>query len=131
MTDTPTEAWVCFSGEAEIWWLRLLRPGFRHCFAIARQENEKEKNWIVIDPLSPHLELAVLPLSAGFDLPRWLRTQNLTVVRAPVRRDHKRPAPANIFSCVEVIKRFLGIHARSIMTPWQLYLYLTKEKTYG
>ena len=25
------KAWVAFCGEAELWWLRLLRPGFRHC----------------------------------------------------------------------------------------------------
>ena len=28
----PDEAWVVFSGAAELWWLRLLKPGFRHCF---------------------------------------------------------------------------------------------------
>ncbi len=119
----PHEAWVIFSGVAELWWLRILKPGFRHCFAIARDK----KNWIVLDPLSPHLEVAVLPLSSGFDLPRWLEEQRLTVVRAPINREHKRAAPANWFSCVEVIKRFLGIHARKIITPWQLYRFLQKE----
>lgn len=126
-TPIPTTAWVCFSGEADIWWLRFLRPGFRHCFAVAQQD----KNWIVIDPLSPYLELDVLPLAATFDLPAWLAGQNLTVVRTTIRRNRTRPAPANIFSCVEVVKRFLGIHARAVFTPWQLYTYLTKEASHG
>jgi hypothetical protein len=119
----PTEAWVVFSGEADLWWLKILKPGFRHCFVIARDK----KNWIVLDPLSPHLEVAVLPLPRMFNLPQWLESQNLKVLRAPIQRDHKKSAPLNIFSCVEVIKRFLGIHVRRIMTPWQLYCFLTKE----
>lgn len=119
----PTEAWVVFSGQADLWWLKVLKPGFRHCFVIARDE----KNWIVLDPLSPHLEVSVLPLPHGFDLPRWLEQQNLRVIHAPIYRDHKKAAPFNWFSCVEVIKRFLGIHARHILTPWQLYCFLTKE----
>lgn len=119
----PTEAWVVFSGEADIWWLKMLKPGFRHCFVVARDE----KNWIVLDPLSPHLEIAVLPLPRSFDLPTWLETQNLKVLSAPITRHHKKSAPLNVFSCVEVIKRFLGIHVRNIMTPWQLYCHLTKE----
>ena len=125
MTDPnqPQEAWVVFSGEAELWWLRLLKPGFRHCFAIARDT----KNWIVLDPLSPHLEVSVLPLPHGFDVPRWLMEQNMTVIRAPIKRDYARCAPTNWFSCVEVIKRFLGIHTRRILTPWQLYRFLQKE----
>ncbi len=123
----PHEAWVCFSGEAELWWLKMLKPGFRHCFVVARDA----KSWIVLDPLSPHLELAVLPMPRGFDLPRWLEGQGLTVVKAPIRRGHNKAAPANWFSCVEVIKRFLGIHARQILTPWQLYSYLKKEMVYG
>jgi hypothetical protein len=122
-TTEPHEAWVVFSGAAELWWLKILKPGFRHCFAVARDN----KNWIVLDPLSPHLEIAVLPLPAGFDLPNWLKEQNLTVLQAPINRTHKTAAPANWFSCVEVIKRFLGIHARRIMTPWQLYRFLQQE----
>lgn len=122
-TYEPEEAWVVFSGEVDLWWLKMLKPGFRHCFVIARDE----KNWIVLDPLSPHLELAVLPLPQDFDVPSWLRAQNLTVVDAPIKRQYRKAAPVNWFSCVEVIKRFLGIHSRRIVTPWQLYCFLTKD----
>lgn len=118
----PTEAWVVFSGEADLWWLRILKRGFRHCFVVARDD----KNWIVLDPLSPHLEIAVLPLPHSFDLPKWLSEQNLKVMHAPIQRGHDKAAPFNMFSCVEVIKRFLGIHIRGIMTPWQLYRFLNK-----
>jgi hypothetical protein len=122
-SNEPNEAWVVFSGQADLWWLRLFKRGFRHCFVVARDK----KNWIVLDPLSPHLEMSVLTMPSSFDLPRWLESQNLKVLRAPITRDHTKAAPLNIFSCVEVIKRFLGIHARRIMTPWQLYCFLNKE----
>ncbi|MDB5477999.1 MAG: hypothetical protein JWM96_494 [Alphaproteobacteria bacterium] len=121
----PGEAWVAFSGEADLWWLKMLKPGFRHCFVIARDE----KNWIVLDPLSPHLEIAILPLPRSFDLPHWMEQQGMTILKAPITRHHKKAAPANWFSCVEVIKRFLGIHVRHILTPWQLYCFLNKENT--
>ena len=122
-TYEPNEAWVVFSGEADLWWLRFLKPGFRHCFAVARDGT----NWIVIDPLSPRLDVSVLPLPQSFNLPQWLQGQNLKVLPALIKRDYSKAAPANWFSCVEVIKRFLGIHARLIFTPWQLYCFLTKE----
>lgn len=119
----PREAWVCFSGEAELWWLRALKKGFRHCFAIVRND----RHWMAIDPLSPHLEIMILPIPHAFDLPAWLQKHNLTLVRAPIRRDLKQPAPVFVFSCVEVIKRFLGIHRRRIVTPHQLYAFLCRH----
>lgn len=120
----PHEAWVCFSGDTELWWLHVLKKGFRHCFVIVRDA----AHWLAIDPLSPHLEVAVLPITHAFDLPHWLQTQNMTVVRAPIRRDLRKPAPLFLCSCVEVIKRFLGIHNRRIITPYQLYRFLQQQK---
>ncbi|HEY1096918.1 MAG TPA: hypothetical protein VGF14_06725 [Alphaproteobacteria bacterium] len=122
----PREAWVCFSGETELWWLRALKKGFRHCFAIARNQN----HWLAIDPLSPHLEITILPVPPSFDLPHWLQQNGLTLMRAPIRRDLQNPAPFFIFSCVEVIKRFLGIHRRRIVTPHQLYAFLRQHNAF-
>ena len=113
----PSEAWVVFSKETELWYLRFLKKGFKHCFSIARDD----KNWMVLDPLSPHLELAVLPLPRTFDLPTWLSSQGLTVIDAPITRGHTKAAPMGLMTCTEVIKRFLGIHNRWIVTPYQLY----------
>ena len=52
-------AWVVFCGDADLWWLRLLRPGFRHCFVALNDGT----HWITMDPLSPHLEIAVQPVA--------------------------------------------------------------------
>jgi hypothetical protein len=119
----PREAWVCFSGETELWWLRALKKGFRHCFVVVRNQN----HWLAIDPLSPHLEVNILPIPQAFDLPQWLQTNGIRLLKAPIRRDLQQPAPFFLFSCVEVIKRFLGIHKRGIVTPHQLYRFLQQQ----
>lgn len=119
----PREAWVCFTGETELWWLKALKKGFRHCFVVARNAT----HWLAIDPLSPHLEINILPVPHDFDLPTWLEKNGVTLSRAAIRRDQHKSAPLFICSCVEVIKRFLGIHNRSIVTPHQLYMFLTQQ----
>lgn len=116
------KAWVVFTGQTEISWLRILKPGFRHCYILL---NDGER-WTSIDPLSHITEISVHHhVPADFDLPGWLRSRGNRVVAAPLCRDLKRAAPVMVFTCVEAVKRVLGIHRRFIFTPWQLYRHLT------
>lgn len=121
------EAAVVFTGRADLWWLKFLKPGFRHCFLALRDGG----HWVVMDPLSHRTEIQVPPLDGGFDLCRWLEDQGFTVVRTRVFRaddgDSARPAPWMPFSCVEAVKRVLGIRSRRVVTPWGLYCYLTAK----
>ena len=110
-------AWAVFTGQTELRWLKLLKPGFRHCFVLLNDG----RHWITVDPLSPFMEVAVQPVGADFDLPGWLAQQGLVVTKTIVRRGVVRPAPWSLFTCVEAVKRVLGIHARLVVTPWQLY----------
>ncbi len=115
------KAWVVFTGQTEISWLRLLKPGFRHCYILL---NDGER-WTSIDPLSHITEISVHHhVPADFDLPGWLSSRGNRVIAAPLRRDIKRAAPIMLFTCVEAVKRVLGIHRRGIVTPWQLYRHL-------
>ncbi|HYG89513.1 MAG TPA: hypothetical protein VD978_25030 [Azospirillum sp.] len=115
-------AWVVFCGQAELWWLKVLRPGFRHCF-VALNDG---LHWVVVDPLSPCTDVSVLAVPAGYDLPGWFRRLGMTVVPARLRRGIDRPAPWGPFTCVEAVKRVLGLHALFVVTPWQLYRRLTR-----
>ncbi|CAO3417695.1 hypothetical protein [Azospirillum doebereinerae] len=115
-------AWVVFRGDAPLWWLRALRPGFRHCLALLNDG----RHWVVVDPLAPFTDVAVLDLPATHDVPGWYRDLGLTVVAAPVRRGLIRPAPWGPFTCVEAVKRLLGLHAPLVLTPWQLHRHLTR-----
>lgn len=116
-------AWVVFRGDSPLWWLRLLRPGFRHCLALLNDG----RHWIVVDPLSPYTEVAVPALPPDYDLPGWYRGLGLTVVPAPVVRALARPAPWGPFTCVEAVKRVLGLQDPFVLTPWQLFCRLTRS----
>ena len=116
------KAWVVFSGQTEISWLKFLKPGFRHCYVLI---NDGER-WTSLDPLSHVTEVSVHHhVPADFDLPAWLESRGNRVIKAPMKRDITKPAPFMLFTCVEAVKRVLGIHRRGVITPWQLYRHLT------
>ena len=82
------------------------------------------RRWVAVDPLAGFTDVAVLDLPAEFDLPGWYRAQGLTVDAAPLRRPAD-PAPWGPFTCVEAVKRLIGLRARRVLTPWQLHRHLT------
>ncbi|MGH1399429.1 MAG: hypothetical protein ACRBCT_09480 [Alphaproteobacteria bacterium] len=123
--DSPAlKAWVVFSGQADLLWLKLLKPGFRHCYVILNDGN----HWVSVDPLSNYTDVSVHNMPADFDLPRWMQSRGHTILPAEILRPEKQ-APWMPFSCVEAVKRILGIHKHFMLTPWNLYRYLQKQNT--
>ena len=116
-------AWVVFTDNCELKMLRFLKHGFRHCYVLLHDG----KHWIACDPLAHIQEITVPQVPYNFDLPNWLSEQGQTVLPVKKKQAPKRPAPLMFFTCVESVKRSLGIHKRSILTPWQLYKYLLKN----
>jgi len=123
-TSTKTKAWVVFSGQADLPWLKILKPGYRHCYVLL---NDK-KHWITIDPLSSYMDVNVHDIPLDFNLPLCMKNRGHTVMPAQIQHIDKQ-APWMPFSCVEAVKRVLGIHKRLMFTPWQLYKYLRKHQT--
>lgn len=123
LSDASAEAaLVVFSGKADLWWLHLLRPGFRHCFVLL----QRPQGWMCVNPLAHRLVVEVWPPAEAGDLAAGLAAQpGLTVVATRVRIPPRRPCPIGIFSCVEAVKRCLGLHARWVLTPGQLHDHLT------
>ncbi|MBC7953422.1 MAG: hypothetical protein H7Z12_16580 [Rhodospirillaceae bacterium] len=119
-------ALLVFSGQSDLWWLRLLKPGFRHCFVALSGSG----GWVVVDPLSHRTCVAHIPFGPEYDLAGWYRAHGLTVVKAKVFSPSKRVAPVRAYSCVESVKRILGIHAGWVLTPWQLFRYVNKSRKY-
>jgi hypothetical protein len=123
----PPSIWVVFTGKADMPWLRFLKPGFRHCYAVM---NDGHK-WISIDPLSNYTDITIHhDVPADFDLPGWLIDRGHRVVPTNPQRPLKQ-APWMVFTCVEAVKRMIGVHARFILTPWQLYKFLIQEKEHS
>lgn len=108
-------------GETEIKGLRFLKKGFRHCFALI----EDQAGWAVYNPLSHYTEIKLYPGMKADDLIRFYGGLGYTVVESRVREPKKKMAPFSPFTCVEAVKRALGIQARFIVTPWQLFRFLT------
>jgi hypothetical protein len=62
-------AWVVFTGQTDMYWLRFFKPGFRHCFVLLHDGT----HWLSVDPLSNYMDIAIHNhLPASFDLPLWL-----------------------------------------------------------
>ncbi|ARJ64956.1 hypothetical protein WV31_04345 [Magnetospirillum sp. ME-1] len=120
----PTRALVVFSGKADLGWLRLLRPGFRHCFVLL----ELGGVWVCVNPLAHRTSVELWSLDPATDLAAWLCAQEgLSVVETVVRHPPRRASPIGIFSCVEAVKRVLGLQDRWVLTPGQLYDHLTRN----
>lgn len=116
-------ALVAFADETRLKWLWLLRPGFRHCFVLVAREGGA----VLIDPLSDRLTVETFPgLTLEHAAERW-REAGFTVVETVVR-DPGTPAPWAPLTCVEAVKRVLGIHDRAILTPRQLFRRLSVER---
>lgn len=124
---TGAPALVVFVDEGELKCLRFLRRGFRHCFVAVQSLH----GWVICDPLSHRTDLCAVGLFSAEELARWYRDLGLLVVETRVREAPFRPAPVSPFTCVEAVKRVLGIHAPWTLTPWQLYRLLCRSHPGG
>lgn len=115
---------VVFTDHTDIAWLRLLRPGFRHCFAVVQADGA----WVIVDPLSHWTSLRVVPEIAGWRPQTWFRHLGLTVAETEAREPAHRVAPWRPYTCVEAVKRVLGLHLPQVFTPWQLYRALAEGR---
>lgn len=110
---------LAFGGEADQPWLRLLRPGFRHCFAAVADE----AGWTVLEPLSGRLVVARLPVDGGFDLPGFYRRAGLRVLGpfAPAAPRARLLPPLVPFTCVALCRALIGPAAPFAVTPFGLF----------
>ncbi len=121
--DMKIKAWVVFSGQTDLPWLRILKKGYRHCYILL----DDGKHWITVDPLSNYTDISVHDMPLNFNLSLWMKNRGHMIVPATIEHRDKQ-APWMPFSCVEAVKRILGIHNAFIFTPWQLYRYLQKYR---
>lgn len=117
-------ALVAFTGRTELAWLRLLKPGFRHCFVLLPDP----VGWVLLDPMAHATLVRVLPSTPAATLFARLLAEGLVAVPVRPRAAPRRAAPWAPFTCVEAVKRALGVRARGVWTPWQLFRLLTREE---
>jgi hypothetical protein len=111
-------ALVVFEDRQEPSILRLLRPGFRHCFCVVGSD----RVWTICDPLKTRIELSSLlgvgepQLAAHYRRTGRIVLAGNVVAGATPRRARLRP-----MTCVEIVKRVLNVDAPSAFTPFQLH----------
>lgn len=116
------EAWVGFRNNSGLAWLAWLKPGFRHCFLLLR----KGDFWLVYDPLAHHTRLDLV--LGGYELLDEFMEQGCRLIPVGIAEPPRRAQAWRPYSCVEAVKRALGIQARWVLTPWQLYRHLTVRR---
>ena len=115
-----SEVYVVFENVTTLWWLRFLKPGFRHCYLLLVS---KERHAVVL--LNPKSNQIDVTLYTDCDSEEFVRNfsmhRGITLCRVHVRPAPLKCAPFMAFTCVEFVKRVLGLHDFSIFTPYQLY----------
>jgi len=114
-------AYVAFGGRRTRWWMTFLKKGFYHCFLILG--NGKE--WILIDPLVHMTDLIVLK---NAPIARQIRERGYRLIRVTPMIPPLTHTQFRLLTCVETVKRFLGINRPLIWTPYQLFKYLFLKK---
>jgi len=117
---------VAFQDETGISWLKPLKRGFRHCVLYLPLGPGE---WLLVDPLAHRLRLARFAWAPGADLAADLRRGGRLALTVPIEVPPQDLAFPFLFSCVEVVKRVLGIQGASIRTPYELYLVLRLKAT--
>ncbi|MCT4574810.1 MAG: hypothetical protein OIF36_04475 [Alphaproteobacteria bacterium] len=119
--NSSNNAWVVFCKNTDLRILKFLKSGFKHCFVILNDGD----NWITYDPMSSFTDIMVHKTPISFDLPGWFAKRGDKVIRT-FKVKHNNVVPLSFYTCVESVKRILGINKVFILTPYQLYKYLIK-----
>lgn len=121
----PQHVWIVFGGRADHAWQRLLKPGFRHCFAAIQDST----GWLVLDPLSGRLLVARIAVPADYDLPGFYRRAGLLPLGPfPLGEDAAGTALAWLpLNCVSLCRAVLGPQAPFALTPAGLHRALAQR----
>lgn len=113
------KAIVFFQRDTDAWFLRGLKRGYRHCFIALPQPNST--NWVILEPL---LHKTAVQFVTGEYIQRLILHRDMReVVIDEIRKPRKRVSIMPP-TCVDFVKRALGIQAWWVITPHQLYKYL-------
>ena len=114
-------AYVAFGGTKTRWWMRFLKKGFYHCALVLGDG----RDWILIDPLGGFTDMIVLKNTA---IIRILKMKGYRLIRTTPHMPQDIDIQLRPMTCVETVKRFLGIRRAEIWTPYQLFKFLFLKK---
>ena len=115
-----SKALVAFGGTPHFWWQRFLKKGFYHCL-VALGEGDK---WILLDPLANCLDVMVLH---DTKLREYLHLKGYRTLETQVHESDEPGMTIRPFTCVETVRRVLGLPSAFMLTPYQLFKHLIKK----
>jgi hypothetical protein len=111
-------ALVVFEDRPDAGALRWLRPGFRHCFCLTGDD----RRWVLLDPLKGGLAVALVEGLSADALAVQLARGGRRILHGNVIEPGASVRPAlRPLTCVEVVKRAVGLASATVVTPHQLY----------
>lgn len=121
--NTHTQAhWYLAFSSSDHHLMQWMKPGFQHVQAFKPMGDF----WICIDPSVSHVDVQLYW--------RDLTIEDIVGKPCTIVRVHKSINPVQINStlgyntCVDTIKRLIGLKRFRIQTPYQLYRYLTNGR---
>jgi len=97
--------------------LKWLRPGFRHCFCLVR----RPAGWIVCDPLKSSTRLEVISPYEEDEIVAHYRAMHMKALVGYCSAVGQTSSILRPMTCVEIVKRIIGLYAPTVWTPHQLY----------
>ena len=117
----PNIAYVAFGGNATHWWTKFLKKGFYHCLLILGNGS----NWHIIDPVMHFTDFIIVQTNRIEEI---FQEKGYKIIKTKPQVPSKVKFSLRPYTCVETVKRFLGIQAPLIWTPYQLFGFLLNKR---
>ena len=118
------ELLVAFENRPDRSWLGWFKAGFRHCYIIANTG----LGWRIVDPICSPFSTDVLDGPRVGQVLAGLAATGVSCVRVDGCQGRDIGLDLRPMTCVEWVKRALGIRNPRIFTPLQLYGYLIQQE---
>lgn len=109
-------------GPSSLRCLSMLKSGYQHCFVVTQDSGQ----WHLMNPLSNGTQISLLGYACPDEIITAFRHDGYDALAVQRRAPVQSIMPLSPYSCVEAVKRVLGIRDRWVMTPWQLRKYIGK-----
>jgi len=111
--------------EEKFWYQKLLKTGFHHVYIMRKSTGGHF--WLILDSSISNLNIDARSAKT-FETAREYAGDYATVLKCPVSIDTLvHTWQPGIITCVDVVKRCLGIRALRVQTPFQLFQYLERN----
>ena len=103
-------------GSSSLRYLQVLKTGYQHCSVITQDYGL----WHMMDPLSNGTHITVLGEARPEEIVQSFRDDGYDAIAVQRASPKYKEMPWSPYTCVEAVKRVLGMHNRWVVTPWQL-----------